>query len=147
MSIASFLPDAGNGYMLNIVPTEVSINASLKRSLLTAEEFLEWLKPGVAADLMDGETFMHSPVSLRHADLLNFVDRLLGVYIEVNDLGKLYREVVAVRFSSRNVLLPDLAFFTNEQTKQLQPTYAPVAPSLVVEALSPSSAGREDRST
>lgn len=85
------------------MPTLVSENATLERELWTAEDFLDWLKPGVHADLIDGEKFMHSPVSLVHADLLNFVDRLLGAYIEQHNLGKLYHEVVAVRLSSRNV--------------------------------------------
>ena len=85
---------------------------------------------------------MHSPVSLRHANLLNFFDRLLAAYIEVKKLGVLYREVVAVRLSVRNVFLPDLAYFTREQVARLAPTYAPMAPTFVLEALSP---GTEDR--
>src|SRR5438128_12440627 len=107
-----------------------------QQSLLTAEEFLEWLKPGVHADLIDGEIVMHSPVNLRHADLLNFVDHLLRSYIELQKLGRLYREVVAVRLSPRLVFLPDLCFFTNAQVSLLKPTHAPIAPTLVVAALS-----------
>jgi Uma2 family endonuclease len=108
--------------------------------LLTAEEFLDWLQPGVHADLINGEIVMHSPVNLRHADLLNFVDRLLAGYIEAHKLGRLYREVVAVRLGPRQVFLPDLAFFTNEQAARLPATHAPFAPTLVVEALSPRTA-------
>jgi len=125
------------------VPTAVSIDNVVERQLWTAEDFLEWLKPGIHADLIDGEKFMHSPVNLKHADLLNFLDRLLGLYIEHKKLGRLYREVVAVRLSSRNAFLPDLAFFTNEQAARLAPTHAPFAPTLVVEALSPDSAERD----
>lgn len=115
----------------------------MERQLWTAEEFLEWLQPGVHADLIDGEKFMHSPVNLRHANLLNFFHLLLALYIERKKLGRLYREVVAVRLSSRNVFLPDLSFFTNEQVAKLLPTYAPFAPTFVVEALSPYTAERD----
>ena len=66
------------------------------RRLMTSEEFLDWLQPGVFADLIDGEIVMHSPVNLRHARLINFLDRLLGGYIEHEDLGELHRESVAV---------------------------------------------------
>ena len=52
---------------------------------------------------------MHSPVSIRHADLLNFVHVLMANYVERHRLGVLYREVVAVRLSSRDVFMPDLA--------------------------------------
>jgi Uma2 family endonuclease len=118
----------------------VSIDRVVERQLWTADDFLEWLQPGIQADLIAGEKFMHSPVNLRHARLLNFLDRLLAAYIERRNLGQLFREVVAVRLSSRNVFLPDLAFFTNEQVARLAATHAPFAPTLVVEALSPNTA-------
>ncbi len=115
----------------------------VERQLWTAEDFLQWLKPGVHADLIDGEKFMHSPVNFRHANLLNFLDRLLAAYVEQKNLGKLYHEVVAVRLSSRNVFLPDLCFFTNDQVGRLAEAHAPFAPTFVVEALSPYSAERD----
>jgi Uma2 family endonuclease len=113
--------------------------------MLCADEFLDWLQPKVYADLIFGEIFMHSPVSLRHAHLLNFVDRLLAGYIEVKGLGTLFRENVAVRLGERNVFMPDLCFFTNEQIERLAPNFAPVAPTLAVEVLSPSSIDRDER--
>ena len=125
------------------MPTSVSIDSSLEGQLWTAEEFLDWLEPGVHADLIDGERCMHSPVNFRHANLLNFVDRLLASYLEHHRLGVLYREVVAVRLGSRSVFLPDLAYFTNDQIARLLPTHAPFAPTLVVEALSPRTASRD----
>jgi len=119
------------------------VTDKVERQIWTAEEFLDWLEPGVHADLIDGEKFMHSPVILKHADLLDFMDRLLAAFIERKGLGKLYREVVAVRLSTRNVFLPDLCFFTTEQVARLKETHAPFAPTFVVEALS-SRSGRRD---
>jgi Uma2 family endonuclease len=110
------------------------------RRLLTSEEFLEWLRPGVFADLIDGEIAMHSPVNLRHARLLNFMDHLLRCYLEQEDLGELHRESVAVRLSVRETFLPDLAFFTKGQAARLADTHAPFAPTFVLEALSPTTA-------
>jgi len=107
---------------------------------MTSEEFLAWLQPGVFADLIGGEIIMHSPVNLQHARLLNFLDRLLGAYIEHEDLGELHREAVAVRLSVRETFLPDLAFFTKPQVARLTPTHAPFAPAFVLEALSPGTA-------
>ena len=71
------------------MPTLVSMSDIEQQELLTAEEFLDWLKPGVQAELFFGEIVMHSPVNLRHADLLNFVDRLLAACIELKKLGRL----------------------------------------------------------
>lgn len=58
-------------------------------------------------------------------------------------LGKLYREVVAVRLSTRNVYLPDLAFVPVTKVDDLEPTHIPFAPALVVEVLSPRTADRD----
>lgn len=86
---------------------------------------------------------MHSPVSIRHANLLNFVDRLMGLYVDRHDLGVLYREVVAVRLSGRNVFLPDLAFYRKGREGAIRPTHITEAPDLVVEVLSPRTADRD----
>lgn len=125
------------------MPTLVSESKTVRRELWTAEDFLDWLEPGIHADLIDGEKFLHSPVTLRHADLLNFVDRYLAAYIEKNRLGKLYREVVAIRLGSRNVFLPDLAFIPTERLPDLLETHIPFAPPLIVEVLSPRTADRD----
>jgi Uma2 family endonuclease len=119
------------------MPTMVSISDKVERRLWTAEEFLEWLKPGLHADLIDGEKIMHSPVNFKHARLLNFVHCLLSLHVEQRKLGEVHREVVAVRLAPRQVFLPDLCYFTKDQMARLLPTYAPFAPTLVVEALSP----------
>ncbi len=125
------------------MPTTVSTSDKTHFQLWTAEDFLDWLKPGVHADLIDGEKFTHSPVNLKHANLLNFVDHLLRSHLERHRLGVLYREVVAVKLGSRNVFLPDLCYFTPEQVPLLLETHAPVAPTLVVEALSARTADRD----
>ncbi|MBE2282343.1 MAG: Uma2 family endonuclease [Prosthecobacter sp.] len=108
--------------------------------LWTSEAFLDWLEPGVHADLINGEIAMHSPVNLNHARLINFVDALLRAYIEEEDLGELHRETVAVRLSIRETFMPDLAYFTKTQAARLPETHVPFAPTFVLEALSPATA-------
>ena len=128
------------------MPTRVSAAADLERELLTAEDFLKWLQPGRCADLINGEICLHSPVSIRHADLLNFLDGILRPYIDRRQIGFLYREVVAVRLSVRNVLQPDLAFYRAKRHGQIRDNHVEGAPDLVVEVLSPSTADRDIRS-
>lgn len=125
------------------MPTKVSVSATTERELLTSQDFLGWLEPGRHADLIDGEVFMHSPVSTRHADLLNFLDAVMRYYIDRRELGRLYREVVAVRLSGRNVFLPDLAFYDTSRAEAVKPTHMEGAPDLVVECLSPRTAERD----
>ncbi len=125
------------------MPATISREHAPEVTLWTDEEFLDWLQPGIHADLIGGERFMHSPVRLTHARLLNFLDALLRSYIDRKKLGELHREVVAVRLSARDVFLPDLSFFTTDQVCRLGEVYAAEAPTFVVEALSPSSASRD----
>ena len=125
------------------MPTLVSESRTIRRELWTADDFLAWLEPGVHADLIDGEKNMHSPVNLRHANLTNFVDFLLRSHLEKHRLGRLYREVVAVRLGSRNVFLPDLAFVPADRLADLPDSHIPFAPPLVVEVLSPRTADRD----
>ena len=123
--------------------TLVSVAAGQDYELLTADDFLEWLEPGKSADLIDGEIELHSPVSIAHARLLNFVDRLLGSYVDRHKLGEVFREVVAVRLSSRNVFMPDLAFYRADRGDVFRETHTVGAPDLVVEVLSPRTAERD----
>ena len=125
------------------MPTRVSVASDLDRKLLTADDFLDWLTPERRADLIDGEIFMHSPVSIRHADLLNFFDGLLRSWVDAHNLGRLYREVVAVRLASRNVFLPDLAFVREDRRAIIRENHIDGAPDLVVEVLSNRTADRD----
>jgi Uma2 family endonuclease len=61
--------------------------SSIAHELWTADEFLDWLELGVFADLIDGEILMHTPVSLLHGNLTDFVDRLLAAFIEHKGAG------------------------------------------------------------
>ena len=131
------------GYNRSTMPTRVSASATTEYELLTASDFLEWLEPGRHADLIDGEVFVHSPVSTHHARLLNFVDVIMRLYIDRHGLGTLFREVVAVKLGGRNVFLPDLAFYRADRSGAIGPTHVEGAPDLVVEVLSPRTAERD----
>jgi Uma2 family endonuclease len=106
-------------------------------------QFLDWLEPGVHADLVNGNIFMHSPVSLRHADVVHFLARLMGDYVEEFSLGKIFHDVVAVRLGPRDTFLPDLLFLSNEQVGRLGTSHVDFAPLLVIEVLSPATAKRD----
>ncbi len=59
------------------------------------------------------------------------------------DLDMVFREVVAVRLSSRNVFLPDLAFYRTERLGLQRDNHIDGAPDLAVEMLSPRTAHRD----
>ncbi len=118
-------------------PKKLLVKRPAVPRLLTSEQFLDWLEPGVRADLIDGETHMHSPVNFRHAKLVNFLERLLAAYLEETETpGELHRETVAIRLGSRDTFMPDLEFFAPHQVARFAEAHAPVAPMFCVEVLS-----------
>jgi|GEM_PF-931689 len=122
-------------------PVKNKLRPKLGAVLLSSEQFLDWLQPGTFADLIGGQIAMHSPVNLRHATLVNFLDHLLRSYLEETDLGGvLHRESVAVRLSARETFMPELGYFTARQAERLGESHAAFAPMFVAEALSPSTA-------
>lgn len=125
------------------MPTTVATGKNVEWQLLTADEFLDWLQPGVFADLIDGERLMHSPVHLKHARLVDFIRTLLKHYVERRGLGEILSEVWAVRLDARTVVMPDICYFTPAQVAALTPTHARFAPKLVVEVLSPATGERD----
>jgi Uma2 family endonuclease len=125
---ARFLPSPGN---------------ARRTSAGFPEQFLDWLEPGIHADLIAGQIFRRPPVPLRHANVVNFLCHLMGMYIEEFELGELHRETVAVRLGLRDTFLPDLSYFTNEQVARLGATHAGFAPTFVIEVLSPATARRD----
>ena len=120
-----------------------AVKPSLYPRLWTSEEFLDWLRPGVRADLIHGQLFMHSPANIYHGRQLNTLDYLLRGYIDAKQAGELFRESIAVQFDGRDVFLPDLCYFNPEQVSRLVPAYVPFAPTMVVEALSQRTARRD----
>lgn len=105
---------------------------------MTSGEFLDGLQPEIHADLIDGEIVMHCPVKLNHANLVNFLDRLLRSFLDEEPLGGLYRETVAGRLSVRGAFLPAIQFFSNAQLPRLLERNAPIAPVFLCEAISES---------
>ena len=130
--------------MATVDATMIPLQEAPKRSLMAAE-FLDWLQPKIYADLIAGKVIMHSPVSLRHARTLNFVDRLFAAFVEAKKLGELHREQIAVRLGPEDVVMPDLLFLRKEEIKRTEPNFVPFVPSLLVEVLSPSSVTRDER--
>ena len=113
------------------------------RPLISSEQFLDWLEPGIHADLIAGQIFTRSPSTFRHARYVNFLSHLMALYIEEFNLGELHRETIAIRLGPRDTFLPDLSYFTPEQVTRLGEPHADFAPVFVIEVLSPATAARD----
>jgi Uma2 family endonuclease len=85
---------------------------------------------------------MMSPASDRHQDLSGFLGSVFRSFVEERDLG-IVRSAPFQMKLERNGREPDLLFVTKEHLGRLRETYLDGPADLVVEIVSPESAGRD----
>jgi Uma2 family endonuclease len=108
---------------------------------LTYEEFLDWADEDTLAEWVNGEVIMTSPASNRHQDLTRFLTTVLGTFVEVHDLGTI--RPVPFQMKLEHGREPDLLFVAQEHMSRLRRSYLAGPADLVIEILSPESAGRD----
>ncbi len=119
-----------------------SSEAQQRPPYMTYEEFLEWADEDTLAEWVDGVVVMTSPASLRHQRLVNFLVAILSTFSELHSLG----EVIDAPFQmklARSGREPDVLFVAQAHRDRLKQTYLDGSADLVVEVISPESAGRD----
>ena len=109
---------------------------------ITYEDFLDWAGEDTLAEWVDGEVVMYSPASKGHQSVAGFLAKLLGTFVEHHDLGLVLTAPFQMKLehSGRE---PDLLFVAEEHLDRLKETYLDGPADLVVEIVSPESAGRD----
>ncbi len=109
------------------------------------EEFIEWCDEDTWAEWVDGEiVLMPSPTSIGHQDIGSFLDKVLGIYIEVKNLGKLVlapyvMKMVAISRGRE----PDLIFIQRDRLHLITRNYLDGPADLAIEIISPESEERD----
>ena len=109
---------------------------------MTYEEFLAWADEDTLAEWVDGEVVMTSPASKRHQDLVGFLYEVMHTYSQMHGLGAVLQAPFQMKLA-RSGREPDLLFVANEHLERLKETYLDGPADLVVEIVSPESAGRD----
>jgi Uma2 family endonuclease len=107
---------------------------------MTYEEFLAWADEDTLAEWVDGEVVMYSPASKRHQNIADFLLKVMGTYVESHDLGMVISAPFQMKLEHGRE--PDLLFVASEHLGRLKETYLDGPADLVVEIVSPESAGR-----
>jgi len=120
----------------------VVLLAEPQRRRMTYEEFLAWADEDTLAEWVDGEIVMTSPASRQHQAIGSFLEKVMGIYVEHQDLGMVLRAPFQMRLahSGRE---PDLIFVATANLHRLQATHLDGPADLVVEIVSPESVGRD----
>ena len=112
---------------------------------LTYDDFVLFPDDGLRHELIDGEHYVTPSPNDKHQTILANLHLLIGPWLRLHPIGKLWLAPFDVVFSRFDVVEPDLLYISNERRAQIA-TDANVqgAPELVVEIGSPSTRRRDE---
>ena len=108
---------------------------------MTYQEFLEWTDEDTLAEWVDGEVIMSSPASLPHQDIVDFLVSVIRMFVVSKELGVVISAPFQMKMEHGRE--PDVLFIAREHQDRLKDTYLDGPADLVVEVISPESAGRD----
>ena len=109
---------------------------------ISYDDFLQWADEDSLAEWVNGKIEVTSPASLRHQQLVQFLNRLLAAFVEIHDLGLIVLPPfqMKLRTSGRE---PDLLFIAKERQGLLRDVFLDGPADLAVEIISPESSTRD----
>ena len=109
----------------------------------TYDDYANIPEDGKRHEIIDGEHFVNSSPSTQHQHVSKRLQYQLYCKIELAGLGVLYNAPIDVQLSEFDIVQPDLVIILNANVRKITPSKIKVAPHLVVEILSPSTAGND----
>jgi Uma2 family endonuclease len=112
---------------------------------LTYDDFLLFPDDGMRHELIDGEHYVTPSPNTKHQTVSVTLTVLIGGWLEVNPMGRLYHAPFDVVFSRFDVVEPDLLYLSNDRAADvLTPQHVRGAPDLVIEIGSPGTRARDE---
>jgi Uma2 family endonuclease len=109
-------------------------------ALLTADDLVRLQPPHKRTELVRGRMIVREPAGFRHGDIAMNATVLLAQFVREHDLGRVLAAETGFRLFTDpdTVRAPDVAFVRHERVPDPPPRgFAPFAPDLAVEVLSP----------
>lgn len=111
---------------------------------LTWEEYLRFGEENTLAEWIDGRVIVLFSGSTKHQQIVGFLDRIIGFYIETHNLGQIFTAPYAMKLNKlRRGREPDLLFVSREREHLITKTFLDGAADLVIEIVSPESVERD----
>lgn len=124
------------------------MDSSLKRApasrRMTFEEYLVSGDEPTMSEWVDGEVILMSPAAEQHQALLLFLAQIVGLYVEVHGLGRIFIPPFAMKLErQRRGREPDLLFVSTKRAHLIKKSFLDGAADLAVEIVSPESVERD----
>jgi Uma2 family endonuclease len=124
---------------LRVEPASPAVSSTPR---MTAEEFLRWEHPGIA-EWTNGEVFIMT-VKNEHQRIVDFLNRLLGIFTQVFGLGTVRSAPYAMRAEpGGNLREPDLMFVSSAHRARITSDVLDGPADLIVEVVSDESVARD----
>ena len=108
---------------------------------MSYEEFLDWADEDTLAEWVNRKAIMTSPASSEHQTIADFLLKVMGLYSESHQTGLVISAPFQMKLEHGRE--PDLIFIANAHMERLKSSYLDGPADLVVEIVSPESAGRD----
>ena len=114
---------------------------------LTYDDFLLFPEgDGLRHEIIDGVHYVTAAPNLRHQDLVGRLYLAIANFLASHPgVGRVFLSPVDVVFTIHDVVEPDLVFVASDQSSILTEANIQGAPAIVVEVLSKSTRGRDER--
>ena len=95
-------------------------------------------------EIIDGVHYVNPAPGTQHQSVSKHLQYQLYTKVELAGLGLFFSAPVDVQLTDNDIVQPDLVIVLNKKVKKITPTKIKVAPDLLVEILSPSTAGYDN---
>jgi Uma2 family endonuclease len=75
----------------------------MKEDKISYEEFLAQCNEDTLAEWVDGRIITYSPAAFKHQEIVDFLIKLIGIYIEVYNLGKVVSAPFQMKLRTQHV--------------------------------------------
>src|SRR5689334_3322362 len=101
-----------------------TIGADMRASLrMSYEEYKNWTHEGGLTEWVDGQVLFHKMPTDSHQNIVEFLDQLLGHFVQTFKLGKVRLAPFSMRvLAGGNAREPDLFFLAVAHLDRLAPT-------------------------
>jgi Uma2 family endonuclease len=113
--------------------------------IFTFEEYLDLHDENIASEWLEGKVLVMAAAAIAHQRIGSFLEVLIKLYSEKNNLGEVFRSPIAVKINIFAGREPDLFFIKKENLHIVKPTFVQGTPDLMIEIILPESVERDKK--